>query len=637
MTVLSGPLAPRTLAAAPGTLPFVAAGVLDPADVEVAVAATRAVPDVHPDVVLAAALAVRATRLGHVGVALAELPRTVVPEGAAAPAPGAGGGADARPDGGSDDVASVVDALPWPEPGAWARELAASGAVAVADPHGGEPRSGVVGEELRPLVWDGARLYLERYWRHERRTGDELLRRAAEAPVAADERVRSVLDRLFGPDPDDLQRRAAEAALTRRLVVLAGGPGTGKTHTVARILAALHLTTPDGARPPEVALAAPTGKAAQRMTAAVAGAVAGLQLDATTADALVGVEATTLHRLLGPTGGPAFRHDRHDPLPHDVVVVDEASMVSLPLVARLLDALRPDARVLLVGDPDQLASIEAGAVLGDVVGGARAGRDGPLAPGTVVLRRVHRFGEGSPIAEVADAVRRGDVERTVALLAEGRPGLTWVRPEDGPARRALDAEVTGAAEATVRAALEGDAGAGLTAAASCKVLAATRRGPLGTWDWQERIERAVATAVPEVRPQARWYVGRPVMVTRNDRHTGLVNGDTGLTVDAGEAPSVVIGDPRNPDALRSFAPSQLDAVETWWAMTIHKSQGSEYDHVVVSLPWAASRILTRELLYTGITRARAQVTVLGTEEAVRAAVARPVTRASGLAPRLWPD
>jgi len=600
--------------------PFVAAGVFEHADVHVAAAVARIVPEVDDATLLAVALAVRATRLGHVCFVLADTPSSlVIDEGTDEP----------------QGTASLDD-LPWPDGAAWAKALRSSPAVAAG--------SGATGEPIRPLVFDGARVYLERYWRHEQMVGGDLLERAASDPSggAPASVPAALLDELFGPAPEgppDLQRVAAEAALTRRLVVIAGGPGTGKTRTVARLLAVAHRMAIAEGRPLEVALAAPTGKAAQRMTDAVRNEISAAGLPAELAEPLLATEASTIHRLLGPTGGLEFRHDRNDPLAADIVVIDEASMVSLPLMARLLDAVRPDARLVLVGDPYQLTSIEAGAVLGDVVGPAAiAGWGGslllgPLSGGVVVLERVHRFRADSAIAALADAVRSGDADGTIDILSSGAGDVAWVLPDDRAARGAVEHLVVENALDVVAAARAGDRLAGLTATADVKVLAATRRGPLGTYEWRERIERSLARRAARVPVGRRWYVGRPVIVTENDYSNALFNGDTGLVVATDAAPAVVF--PRG-DTTRDLQPSQLAQVETWWSMTIHKSQGSEFRHVVVSLPKAGSPILTRELLYTAITRAREQLTVVADEASVRAAVGRTVARSSGLQARLWP-
>ena len=499
-------------------------------------------------------------------------------------------------------------------------------------------------------MFDGTRVYLERYWRYERRVGDLLLEQSTGHSNGLDARsirtevsaaaIDAVLDQYFGPeDPGrpDLQRLGARVALTRRITVLAGGPGTGKTHTVARLLAALHQLAADDKRPLQVALAAPTGKAAARMTEAVHQAVAGGHLPKAASQPLLANEAGTIHRLLGHRDGISFRHDRTNPLPHDVVVVDETSMVALPLMARLLDALRPDARVVLVGDPFQLASVEAGAVLGDVVGPATdidAALDGPLTDNIVVLQRVHRFAADSAIAALAHAVRSGDADLAIEVLRDtGSDDVQWIDPADRKALGQLqDTVVSGAAE-VARAASEGNAGYALERAVDLKVLCGTRFGPLGSYAWRDHLERRLPKLVQGLSTGRGYYVGRPVIITRNDYITGVFNGDTGIVIrnDA----RTVVAMPGGPDGIRLVLPSQLAAVETWWAMTIHKSQGSEFAHAVVSLPDARSRVLTRELLYTGITRGKEKVTVVASEAALRRAIDSPVARASGLRARLW--
>ncbi len=664
----SPPFVPDRVA---GLAPFVAAGVFDAADVHVAAALAGAVPGLADAVVLAAALAVRATRTSHVCVVLADVPHGLVVADRTETVDGTDrvdgdGPAPALADPAADPAARpTLDDLPWPAADAWDAALRSSPAVAVVDPSSGEPRAGVIDGVVRPLVYDGARVYLERYWRFERAVGDDLLHRAATVdPTPVDPTVVALLDALFpaggaGRSGPDRQRQAAEAALRRMLVVVAGGPGTGKTHTVARVLAALHAQAEATGRPPAIALAAPTGKAADRMTEAVRDAIASAPLPPDLADAMRQAEATTLHRLLGWLPGTEFRHHRGNPLSADVVVVDEASMVPLALMARLLAAVRPDARLVLVGDPFQLASIDAGTVLADVVG---VGRTAPAAPPTPTsgaslaaaadaldatseplagcvtrLERVHRFGADSGIALLADAVRSGDADAALAVLRSGRGDVGWVDPADGPAVDALGRAVAAAATVMVRAALDGDAVAGLAAASAVKVLAATHRRAFGTDDWRRRIEAGVAAAEPRLRLARRWYPGRPVLVTRNDYSNRLTNGTTGLVVALPQGTAVAFPDASSEGGVRLLQPSQIADVETWWAMTIHKSQGSEFDHAVVSLPVHQSPLLTRELLYTGVTRARHRITLVGSEAAVRAAIARPVTRASGLGARLWPD
>jgi exodeoxyribonuclease V alpha subunit len=336
---------------------------------------------------------------------------------------------------------------------------------------------------------------------------------------------------------------------------------------------------------------------------------------------------------IGVSGKP--RYDRFNQLPHDLVVVDETSMVSLPLMARLLDAVRPDATLVLVGDPYQLASVEAGAVLGEIVGPMAAGpAAGPLAAGIVLLERNHRYGPDSEIAALADAIRRGDDDDAMDILRNHRSEeLTWVEDDDQAAIARLHEEAAASAIEVVRAAQGRDAEAGLRLAFELKVLCATRFGPLGVFAWSARIEALTARALPDAGIGRRSYVGRPVIVTRNDYFNRVFNGDVGLVVAGTTGPVAVFEDPSS--GLRELAMSQLGDVDTWWATTIHKSQGSEFERVIVTLPRPPSPILTRELLYTAVTRAKRQVILVAAEESLRAAMRRPVARASGLREKLW--
>jgi exodeoxyribonuclease V alpha subunit len=608
---------PALLSADVATLaPFVAAGVLDASDVYVAGVIARSVGGVEPEVLLGAALATRAPRFGHVCVVVETVKGSIVVDD----------------DDGNEQVRSI-DSLPWPAPAYWAKILVASPVVGGPDDR--------PAEVTLPLVWDGTRLYLERYWRFEKRVADELLRRArAEGGLATlSPELEAILDELFVTDDTtspDLQRDAAAKALTRRIAVIGGGPGTGKTRTIAGVLSAANALALARGRHLDIALGAPTGKAAARMTTAVHEVAGMAGLGAGVADALSAATAETLHRLLGTGVNGKPRRDRFNQLPHDLVVVDETSMVSLPLMARLLDAVRPDATLVLVGDPYQLASVEAGAVLGDIVGPMATGPTaGPLAAGVVLLERNHRYGPNSEIAALADAVRRGDGNVAVDILANHRSEeLAWVRDDDQAAIALLHEKAAANAIEVVRAAQRRDAEAGIRLASGLKVICATRFGPLGVFAWSARIEALTARALPEAEIGRRTYVGRPVVVTRNDYFNRLFNGDVGLVVAGPTGPVAAFLDASG--VVRELAMSQLGDVDTWWATTIHKSQGSEFEQVIVTLPRSPSPILTRELLYTAVTRARKQVTVVAAESSLRTAITNPVTRASGLRPRLWP-
>lgn len=608
------------LTAPPALAPYVDAGVLDAADVHVAVVLDRLTGGGAPaPALLAAALAVRAPRLGHVCVDLA--------------AAGAAVGADA------EDAAAQ---LRWPAPGAWLDAVRRWNAVGVDG----------AGDPALPLRLEGSRLYLDRHRADERAVADTLDRRAREATGVDPAALAAPLAALFPEDGSHDQRAAAATAALRRLTVVAGGPGTGKTTTVGRILALLDGLDP--LRPGRVALAAPTGKAAARLQEAVHETLAATALDGAARERLAGVPSSTLHRLLGwvPDSATRFRHHRHDLLPHVLVVVDEASMVSLSLMARLLEALRPDARLVLVGDPEQLASVEAGAVLGDIVGPARrrpllreAARaslaqalgeepdadagSAAIGDGIALLRRTHRF--GGTIAEVAEAIRLGDAPRTLAALGAGRADVEWVDADPAAGvPPSLRATVTDHGRALMAPAAAGDAEAALAALGGFRLLVAHRRGPHGVEHWNALVERWLEAdgAVP-----GEWYPGRPALVTANDPALRLYNGDAGVVVARGDDPPAVAF-PRDGGVVH-VSPARLAAVAPVHAMTIHKSQGSQFGTVAVLLPPAASPILTRELLYTAVTRARDRLLVVGPRDAVAGAVDRPVARASGLRDALW--
>ncbi len=626
-----------SVGAAPGTgsspaevlAPYAAAGLLGPTACHVATTVARLVAGLDAWTVLALAAATQAPELGHVRLELdtaGELLTT----------------GDAT----EDAAGGVVPA--WPEPVAWAGVLAGSPVVSRPEDAARDP--------VRPLVLEGRSLYLQRLWRAEVDVAAALLARASLPERRAAPGCDEVLDALFPPAlaaagpgeagalgarrvSDDLQRRAARLALSARVSVVAGGPGTGKTRTVARLLAAEWRLAAAEGRVATAALAAPTGKAAARLTAALHAAVDEVRgegaLDEGVATELGRVEATTVHRLVGPpTGSGAPRYARQ--LPHDLVVVDETSMVSLPVLARLVHALRPDARLVLVGDPSQLASVEAGTVMRDLVG-PRAARsseqdDDRRGLPVTVLEQVHRFGAGSGIATLAGSVRRGDVEGVFATLAAGTDDVAWVQPGDVASLSGVVARAAAVALEVVARARAGDAQGALEAAGRLKVLAATRRGPLGLADWSSRIEDAVVAGGGERAGRGRYPVGTPVLVTRNEPFERLANGDAGVVVRAGAL--AVLALPDGP-GVRTVPMARLPESEPWWAMTVHKSQGSEFDHVVVSLPRPGSPVLTRELLYTALTRARRTVTVVADEASLRTAVGRPAVRASGLGERLW--
>lgn len=532
-------------------------------------------------------------------------------------------------------------------------------------------RSPVVGEpgDFRPLVLDGAgRLYLHRYWDYEREVAEALLERAgAEADGIDETALRAGLDRLFAEAPEvapDWQRIAAAVAALKRLCVISGGPGTGKTSTVIRILAL--LLEQAGDRPCHIALAAPTGKAAARMQEAIRRAREALAVDEGIR-ARIPDRAATLHRLLGARPDSVyFRHDRRNPLPADVVVVDEASMVDLALMAKLMRALRPEARLILLGDKDQLASVEAGAVLGDICGGpggfsapfrARlesltgrrlnsgeegppaAGEGGPLADSIVLLRHSYRFGADSGIGRLAGAVVAGDAARAGELLRAGvYPDIVWSPLQDptlfGQAAAGRLVEGFGS---YLRLLAEGAKPEAVFQAFNrFRILCPHRAGAAGVSTLNPLVA-AILDRAGLLEARHLWYPGRPVMITRNHYELHLFNGDLGIAMPDPEAGGALrVFFEAEEGGLRRYSPARLPEHETCYALTVHKSQGSEFDEVLLLLPAALSPVLTRELLYTALTRARSRVEIWGPDAVVREATARATRRSSGLRDTLWP-
>ncbi|WP_192559704.1 exodeoxyribonuclease V subunit alpha [Pseudomonas allokribbensis] len=632
-------------------------------------------PDVDPLVLLAAALT--SHQLGHGHVCLDLFETLKAPDFALSLPP-------------EGDVQSGVLLLPSQlletlEGAHWCRVLAGSSLVALAADDNESARQ-------CPLVLSGKRLYLRRYWAYERRIDTALRQRLAEhEPTPGDLSQR--LDELFGStknaDVIDWQRLACALATRGAFSIVTGGPGTGKTTTVVRLLALLQAPAVEAGQPLRIRLAAPTGKAAARLTESISQQVQSLKV----ADAVrekIPSEVTTVHRLLGSRPGTRhFRHHAGNRLPLDVLVVDEASMIDLEMMANLLDALPSHARLVLLGDKDQLASVEAGAVLGDLCRDAEAGWyspqtrqwlesvsgeslqdsglhediDGthPLAQQVVMLRHSRRFGEGSGIGQLARRVNQQLPDEARQLLAG--------RSHDDVYSLALKGEQDHALERLV---LEGHgdgphgyrhylsvlrnqrppAGAPLEhpgwldwarevlqAFDTFQLLCAVRKGPWGVEGLNQRITDALLKA-RLIDSDQQWYEGRPVLMTRNDYGLGLMNGDIGIALklperdgpNAGEA-VLRVAFPRNDGrgGVRFVLPSRLNDVETVYAMTVHKSQGSEFAHTALILPDALNPVLTKELIYTGITRAKHWFTLIEPRAGVfEEAVQRKVKRLSGL-------
>ncbi|QZY29301.1 exodeoxyribonuclease V subunit alpha [Nocardioides coralli] len=551
---------------------FNRAGVLSAADVHVAERTGELAGDDDAEVRLAVALAVRAVRHGSVGVDL-------------------------------DAVRAIAPDLAWPAPTPWADRVAASALL----------ESGVLQQE-HGLV------YLDRYHRLERQVADDVLARSRQVPPVVDEqRLADGLSAVRDDHLSEAQEAAAVAAVRHWTTVVTGGPGTGKTTTVARLLALLALQSD---RPPAVALTAPTGKAAARLAEAVAE-----EMPDAVRDRVGSPAAMTLHRLLGwrRDNTTRFRHDRGNRLKYDVVVVDECSMVDLTLMARLLEAVRPDTRLVLVGDPRQLTSVGAGAVLSDLVEGLRT------LPGAAVRELVTNYRSAVDIQHVAEALRdagSGDADGVLAALRVDSDQVRFVETDD-PEQELRPGLVAHALRIRERAAA-GDVTGSTGLLEEFRLLCAHREGPRGVRHWNRLVEQWLAEETGQAI-WSPWYVGRPLLVTANDYALQVYNGETGVAVATdGRLRAWIDG----AGGTTELAPGRLDAVDTMHALTIHKSQGSQADEVVVLLPEEGSRLLTRELFYTAVTRARDRLRVVGSEAAVRAAVATRAQRATGLRQRL---
>lgn len=567
----------------------------------------------------------------------------------------------------------------------WCKVLAGSRLVALAADHGDASRQ-------RPLVLSGKRLYLRRYWAYERRI-DNALRQRLAVTEATPENLSQRLDGLFGvaraSGPIDWQKLACALATRGAFSIITGGPGTGKTTTVVRLLALLQGPAVEARKPLRIRLAAPTGKAAARLTESISLQVRSLAVPDDVRE-MIPSEVTTVHRLLGNRPGTRhFRHHAGNRLPLDVLVVDEASMIDLEMMANLLDALPIHARLVLLGDKDQLASVEAGAVLGDLCRDAEAGwynpqtrawleavsgedlgvsglqqdsaHQHPLAQQVVMLRHSRRFGEGSGIGQLARWVNQQQADEARRLLAARSHADLYGLSLKGEQDRALE-----------RLLLEGH-GEGpqgyrhylnvlrtqrpplgtvledrrwtdwardvLQAFDRFQLLCAVRKGPWGVEGLNLRITQALFKA-RLIDSDQQWYEGRPVLMTRNDYGLGLMNGDIGIALKLPEQEGPEAGRqvlrvafPRNDGqgGVRLVLPSRLNDVETVYAMTVHKSQGSEFAHTALILPDALNPVLTKELIYTGITRAKDWFSLIEPRAGVfEEAVRRKVKRLSGL-------
>ncbi|MBM4309803.1 MAG: exodeoxyribonuclease V subunit alpha [Deltaproteobacteria bacterium] len=588
-------------------------GYLEPLDYYFARSIAQLAGCADESVMLAAALASRSSRMGHVCLDLNEI-------------------------GGSQlDTLAEVPAV-YPQPDVWRSLLENSGCV-------GAPG------DIRPLILDGhGRLYLYRMYRREQQAAAHIIARSGRTIMADAEALAHSFARLFPPQADVRLRLAAFSAAVKPLCVICGGPGTGKTTTAARILALLLEQPGQGRR---LALAAPTGKAAERLQRAIAGTLPGLNTAPEIREAIAG-EAVTLHRLLGlHPRRPDGRYTQGRTLPADIVVVDEASMVDLPLMACLLEALAPDARLLLLGDYNQLASVAPGSVLGDVYragscerysaeflrGFAAAGQRLPdeaavqQGAGALVdclneLTINYRFSSESGIARLSRSVTSGDADAALALLdPAGGDDIGWsALPAAGSLAAALHAGVvTGFREYLYCT----DPLEALALFERFRIMCALREGPFGVQALNALVEAALV-AEGLIAKTGPWYHGRPIMITRNNYQLRLNNGDIGIAFarEKGEALRVCFADAAH--GLREFSPDQLSACETAYAITVHKAQGAEFDRALLLLPDRMSPLLTRELVYTGLTRVRTRIDVWADPAVLRAAIISRIERSSGL-------
>ncbi len=525
-------------------------------------------------------------------------------------------------------------------------------------------------EPVLPLVYDTGRLYFNRFYSYETRIAANL-RRRAEQKAGSDlqpEEMKQWFSQLFDAgDESAYQRMAAACALSKNLTIVTGGPGTGKTYTVLRIL--LMLLKRAGTKPVRIAVAAPTGKAANRVRESM---LAGMEELRSSAPDMLDVlplvpeQTRTIHRLLGVRfQSSQFIFSAKNPLPYDVVVVDEASMVDMSLMARLLDALRPDAKLILLGDKHQLASVESGAVFADMChhdelnvisksfaefcdsAGVAANpvsvkgdaETGALQDCIVGLEHSRRFSADSGIGRLASAINSGDVSAVMELLRSGTEEVVWIKSGTEACLEAIRSELQDQYAAwTDRDSAHEQK---LKTAGKFQLLCAHRKGPAGVHDMNERVENLLR--IRENNADG-WYEGRPVIMTRNDYQLKLFNGDLGITVDESDASkpgekklrvAMESWDAKNRRQKVELRPvAQLENMETCWALSVHKSQGSEYDSVMLMLPAQDSPVLTRELIYTAVTRARKRVLITGSEAVIRKAVSRKTMRFSGLPERL---
>ena len=535
----------------------------------------------------------------------------------------------------------LQDDLQWPSPAEWCQHLATSPLVFVPEPNNLDHV-----DYTKPLVLFENMLYLTRQWADEGTVAIALRARLTAPPTALPAHANTWVSDVFENGPEDYQAQAAVKALTHNTTVLLGGPGTGKTYTIAGMLHAFYSehaanSTTGNTNPLRVAIAAPTAKAARQVTTSVGLSLALPHFPQTHADLIGGVTKTssTIHRLLGwsPGNRGRFAHHAQNFLPYDIVIIDEVSMVSLPLMARLLEALAPTTKLVLVGDPQQLKSVEAGAVLPDI---ASLHGDGKY-PITKLLTNRRQADEKDPkkvndigllATNISEAsLTQKDADDVLDFIKKNTKDITFIALPDAstdPSKSSqvlakLDKHLQGYRDALKHATKVGEDQEALASLAAVRVLCGHREGPYGVSTWNNLVARTIGVST------TRGAVGQPLLNTRNDLRTGLVNGDTGIVVNTKTGRKVVFSTQQ-----QSFEPSALEDIEVAFATTIHKSQGSEYHTVIVVVPPVGSPLLRRELLYTAVTRARKHLVLIASDDAITNAVMSTINRASGLAARV---
>lgn len=575
----------------------------------------RCAPQQGDVVQLAAALVSRATAQGNVCFALDEKVDV-----------------DAAAGDGDHGVAYHID------PSGWGDELRISPVV-------GRPG------EFRPMIMDGPRLYLHRYWQYEQEVAHEIMRRCRR--ITTPEKycvLKGELAHLF-PEGDPGQKQAILSAITQGFTVISGGPGTGKTYTLAKMILLMHQLGPSAGL--RIKLAAPTGKAVMRLQQSIESAIRNIGHHP--ADQPLGSgNIQTLHRLLGARlGQTGFRYHSENLLPADIVMVDEASMIDLALMAALMGAMSDDARLVLIGDKNQLASVEAGAVLGDICSGVddsstpslqsaeTKARNGALKDHIVLLEHGYRFGQKSGIDALAAAVHAGDDHEAERLLTRRGHADVTLKPMDE--QHLLHSAIESLVMNVLVASFEKDDPREMMARLErLMILSPLRNGPWGMNALNGCVEQVLikhGIIKPWEAGGDGWYAGRPVMVVHNDYYHHLFNGDLGVVaqVDKSVNASLSVYFSDNAGGYKAVPVQQLPAHQTAYAMTVHKSQGSEFERVVLVLPPKETPLLTRELIYTAITRARGSVEIWGSWPSFKRAIHQRIKRTSGLGPLLWPS